>query len=661
MSADFRLGDCIVRPQRRLIERGQTSIHIKPKSMAVLECLAAADGVTVSRNELFERVWPRSEVTDDTLTKCIVELRKALDDSARESRVIETIPKLGFRLAIPVTSLDDGSGGEPPSVDESRPFHREVSRRRRVVGLASIVAILLSAILLYFSESRSWVSNPFSTSFTRSTDQPQQHGLLHPGIAVLPFVNLSSDPENEYFSLGISEEILNALAASNRLPVIARTSSFQFSSRGADIQEIGRLLNVSHVLEGSVRKADGEVRVSAQLIDTATGLSMWAGVYQRELRDIMRLQAEIARQVSTQINTALGTEFSMSSDNLPGAEMVAGRNTDNVEAYELYLKGTILLASHDPIPVEASVEYFDKALALDANYADAWAAKGRAIHALGLAYSGHSYMPADVFPLAIEAYRRALEIDPGHSYAMGWLGVALMQNDFDWAEGLRLLKHSIDINPNNAAMLSRYGTRLARMGLEGSAEYLERALILDPFGWVPTIYRSSHFEREGRWVDAALVAESTLVGNHTGYKPNSFAAFMNLAAAAMSGGDVQNRNARLESAEAQIRQARRTAHPVDFDLDVMEILVSAIRNNTPMPWRKILDRAKTERLHLLLLYAVYGQWEDGKMVVEAFDLAIKQRDPELWLLFGPKPPGVPESEWHRMKELTGVSQFQSGQ
>ena len=117
MSADFRLGEWVVRPQRRVIERGDDSVHVKPKPMSVLQCLAAAEGAPVSRNELFDNVWPGAEVSDETLTKCIVELRKAFGDTARDSRVIETIPKLGFRLVLPVEPIDE----EPREAERTLP------------------------------------------------------------------------------------------------------------------------------------------------------------------------------------------------------------------------------------------------------------------------------------------------------------------------------------------------------------------------------------------------------------------------------------------------------------------------------------------------------------------------------------------------------------
>jgi len=659
MGTDFRLGDWIVRPQRRIIECGDACIHIKPKPMAVLECLAAAQGMPVSRNDLFDTVWPGGEVFDHTLNKCIAELRRAFGDSARDSRVIETIPKMGFRLILPVEPIGEEPIELEPSGSENQRSRTIVKQKLKLAAMLTISALLVLAILLLFDGPRSRLSNIVDTAFqNQAGDLVPQSEKRQPGLAVLPFVNMSEDTGSEYFSQGISEEILNSLAAANRVPVIARTSSFRFSAEGADIKEIGRLLNVSHVLEGSVRKADDQVRVSAQLFDTTTGLYVWADVYQGDMADILQLQIDITRQVVEQISLALGMPSSTATGSGLDGELATIQHTENIEAYELYLIGTQLLESYDPFPGERAVDYFERAIALDADYADAWVGKGRALHLLGLGGRGHPSMPADVFPQAIASYRRALEIEPRHATAMGWLGLALIQNDFKWVEGLQMIKRSVDLNPNNAAMLSRYGAWLKRLRLDGSEEILERAFHLDPFGFVTTLFRANQLQLDGYWADAAAMVETTLIGNRKAYAPNNISAFMNISAAAMGADDEQARMARLETAEAQILVARRVAHPIDFSLDVMEMSLAAIRNGTTLPWREILDRARTERLDRLLLYAFYTPWEDKTMMVEAFDLAIEQRDPELWLLFGSRPADLPEEDWRRMRETIGIAQFQ---
>jgi TolB-like protein/Tfp pilus assembly protein PilF len=594
------------------------------------------------------------------LTKCVGELRKAFGDTARDSRVIETIPKMGFRLSLPVIPLEEAPLAESQSPLEALQSRRGASRKLRLAGLMLIAAFIVVGIFFAFDGPRSWLTDAEKSPSQSATESVTSgHLEQKPGVAVLPFVNMSNDSANEYFSDGMSEEILNALANTNRVPVIARTSSFQFKGQARDIKEIGRLLGVTHVLEGSVRRAGGSVRVTVQLIDTASGVHVWSNVYQRELSDIFLLQNAITQDIVDQIGIVLGNEFSKAESNLTNAESITARRTASIEAYDLYLKGMQMLSSTDPIPSEQAAGYFDKAIALDPDYADAWAGKGRAIHLLAWGNRGHSHIPASVYPDAMSAYRKALEIEPQHAFAMGWLGELLMLNDFNWAEGLQLMKQSLAINPSDAAILSRYGLYMEKMNLEGSEEILERAFHLDPFGVTPTLARANHLARAGRWLDAAAVTDTILVGNRDGYEPNSYAAMFNMAVARLGIVEEQIRDARLEAAEDHIRKARLVAHPVDFSLDYMEMSIDDIRNNTPQPWEEILDRARTERLGRLLIFALYYPWEDEKLMVAAFDLAIEQRDSDICgIFFGPKPPRLPDADWQRMKDITGVTQYQ---
>lgn len=648
MSADIRVGDWIVRPQRRIIERGDESIHVKPKSMSVFECLVAANGAPVSRNDLFDTVWPGGEVSDDTLTKCVVELRKAFGDTARVSRVIETIPKLGFRLVLPAEPLEEASlAADRSSTASQQP--RGKWRKLRTAGLLLIAVVLVFGVLLSFGSSRLWLRETGVTVFLKTAAIIAPQSLEQkPGIAVLPFVNMSSDAENAYFSDGMSEEILNALAKTNRLPVIARTSSFQFKGQNKDIKEIGRLLGITHVLEGSVRKAGTSIRLTAQLIDTATGAHVWSEAYQRELSDIFVLQNEITKNIVDQIGVVLGDAIAPLPNEWPTATFMKARRTANLEAYDLFLKGMQALKSTSPALIEQAGGYFDRAIALDRDYADAWAAKGRALFELGRAGLGHSHIPAAVYPDAIAALRRALEIEPGHAFATGWLGVALMCNDYKWAEGMQLLKQSLARNPNDAEILSTYGFNMYMMQIEGADEVLDRAYRLDPFGLITILLRAHYLNQHGRTLDAIALYETSLTEGQ-GYAPNYFSAGWNLGIG------------RLDAAEEHLHKARLVAHPVDLSLDALGWAIDSQRGKGPPPLAELRERMQTERLSLMVYGGSFAEW-DEKDIVAAYDLAIEQRHPELHpVLFGSKPSLMPAADWRRMKDITGMTQFQQAQ
>jgi len=230
---DLRIGSWVVAPSLNSISSEGRTVRVEPKVMGVLVCLAKHPGETLSKEQLFQAVWPNIVVTEDVLKRCIAELRRAFDDDAREPRIIETISKRGYRLLAPVT--------------------------------AGIAAATLAA-----SDS----------------------------IVVLPFVNMSADVENEYFADGITEEIINALAQVTDLHVVARSSAFSFKGKHIDPRIVGEQLNVRTVLEGSVRRADDRLRITAQLVNSADGYHMWSQRYDREMRDAFAIQDEIARSIA---------------------------------------------------------------------------------------------------------------------------------------------------------------------------------------------------------------------------------------------------------------------------------------------------------------------------------------------------------------------------
>jgi tetratricopeptide (TPR) repeat protein len=367
-------------------------------------------------------------------------------------------------------------------------------------------------------------------------------------------------------------------------------------------------------------------------------------VYQRKLSDIFMVQDEIANNIVDQISLELGDGVAPLPHSMPTVEFMRAHPPSNLEAYDLYLKGVQMVTSNRPALIEQATGYFDRAIALDRDYADAWAAKGYALAILGSHGSGSSRIPASVYPDAIAALRRALEIDPGHAFATGWLGVGLMLNDFKWAEGMQLLKESIALNPNDAALLAVYGFYTDIMQLEGAHEVLERAYRLDPFGFGPILDRAVHLQREGRLLDAAALIETGLIEDREGYAPNYFSAVFNL------------RLGRLDVAEERIRKARLVAKPVDLNLDALAWLIDSRRGRGPLPLEEIWERMQKEKLSGVVLH---DEWEDEEAIVAVFDLAIKQRHPALRsAVFGPKPPMMPEADWRRILEITGVTQFQ---
>jgi TolB-like protein/DNA-binding winged helix-turn-helix (wHTH) protein len=335
--ADFRLGHWIVRPQRCRIERGDEVIRIKPKSMAVLERLARNSDAVTTRDEIFESVWPGAAVTDDVLTHSIVELRKAFGDTARDARVIETIPKKGFRLLLPVGEI------------ENAPAATRSFTARPVI--AAIFAVTVLGTLLTWQR------------FNEEDPPPDPVDDAVTSVAVLPFVDMSSAGDQEYFADGLSEELINRLTQLRGLQVTGRTSSFYFKGRNEDLRAIGDKLGVNNVLEGSVRKSDARLRITAQLIDVSSGFHLWSEVFDRPTDDIFKVQEEISEAV------ALALSITLSVGNLG---MLEG-STTSLDAFEEIALGNAMHRDMSADGLQKAIDHYERATEIDPQFALAWA------------------------------------------------------------------------------------------------------------------------------------------------------------------------------------------------------------------------------------------------------------------------------------------------
>jgi TolB-like protein len=294
-------------------------------------------------------------------------------------------------------------------------------------------------------------------------------------IAVLPFVNLSADPEQEYFSDGISEELLNVLAKYPDLRVAARTSSFQFKGESRDITDIARQLNVNHVLEGSVRKSGTRLRITAQLIDAASGFHLWSETYDRELDDVFAIQDDI----SAAIGEALRVELALAQHLPTGVPRVAA--TDNTAAYEAFLQGRHLINQRGGRNVLAAVEHLERCVRLDPDFAPchAWLAIGHILLLAGPGTYGDLTL-AEVQQRAIPHIEAALELDPNLAEAYG-ARTLLAINSGDYRSGLDNAARALELNPVYVDALNWRG--IAAMNLGRHDESLTNArqiLEIDP-------------------------------------------------------------------------------------------------------------------------------------------------------------------------------------
>lgn len=294
-----------------------------------------------------------------------------------------------------------------------------------------------------------------------------------PSIAVLPFVNMSPDPENEYFGDGLAEELISALTKLKGLRVVARTSAFSFRGREADVREIGRRLNVSSVLEGSVRKSGNRLRITAQLINVEDGYHIWSERYDRELEDIFEIQEEIARVIVDKLEVTLAVR--------PDTPIVKSY-TKNLEAYSLYLKGLYNWNQMTPDGWVSSRECFEEAVAIDPYFAPAYV--GLAIWHQSQAYWGET-PPKEAHALSMENARRALEIDKGIALAHGALACSYFLHNRNWLDSEREFKRALELDPTSAITRVNYALHLVLKGrFDDALEQPKIAQRYDPFSVV---------------------------------------------------------------------------------------------------------------------------------------------------------------------------------
>ena len=290
-------------------------------------------------------------------------------------------------------------------------------------------------------------------------------------IAVLPFVNMSPDPENEFFSDGISEELINALTRVEGLQVTARTSSFAFKGESRDVREIGRKLGVSAVLEGSVRKAGNRVRITAQLVDTSDGYHIFSKVYDRVLEDIFETQDEISLEIVNELRATLPENGEKPS--------LVRQATEHSEAYDAYLKGMYCWNQWTPDAARQGVEHFQRAVDLDPHFAKAWGAMARSHTYLGAI--GRATQCGDAYGCASTAAERAIELDPEIEDSHLALGLVRLFRDWDRPAAEASLLRAMEINPDSVDVLHGYSLYLEADGRpEEAVAVLERATTLDP-------------------------------------------------------------------------------------------------------------------------------------------------------------------------------------
>ena len=454
--ADLRAGE---------LYRSGHKVKLQERPFQVLAALLEHPGEVITRDELRHRIWPPDTFVDygHGLAVAINKLREALRDSPEQPRFVETVGRRGYRFVAEIEQIEI----EPTRVDVEEPFTGgpllgavpsspvaiAIRPRKRTLQIAAFVGVGVLLIALFFL-------GKFLAKRTRSSANTPRISSL----AVLPLENLSNDPAQEYFVEGMTDEITTDVAKLSGLRVISRTSATRYKDSHKSLPEIAHELNVDGVVEGTVERLGNRVRIRTQLIYAPADQHLWAQAYERDVKDVLSLEADVAKDIASHVELTLASQQTH----------LANQRRVNLEAHELYLKGRYFWNKRDPQNLNLSVQYFQQAIARDPGYALAYAGLADAYGLLG------------EFAQAKAAAEKALELDSELAEAHASLGLIDPFLDWNWKDSKAHFEKAIARNPNYATAHHWYGeVYLMPMGrIEDALAEIRKAQALDPLSAV---------------------------------------------------------------------------------------------------------------------------------------------------------------------------------
>jgi TolB-like protein/DNA-binding winged helix-turn-helix (wHTH) protein/Tfp pilus assembly protein PilF len=430
------------------LRRSGTLVKLQSQQFELLALLAERAGQVVTREEIRQALWDDETFVDfdRSINFCVNQIRGALGDDPQRPRFVETLPRKGYRFIAPVAQIpvlsqaeEARSNPSPDPVDFPKPIQ---AKRWWLPGAAAGLALITIALA-----SKTGV--PPAASSIKS-------------LAVLPLENLSNDPEQEYFADGMTDELITDLAKISALRVISRTSVMRYKGTKEPVPEIARELNVDAVLEGTVTRDQGRVRITAQLIAASPEKHLWAEKYEASFHDLLNVQDLVAKAVAREIQIKM-TPVEQ--------KLLAGPRAIDPEAYEAYLKGRYLSEHPTEENLRNSRTYLERSIGKDPGYAVAWAGLASTYNQLG---NWGVATSQEARPRARAAAEKALELDGSLVGPLVELANVKRNYEWDWAGAERLYKRAIELRPSNGAAHHAYATYLAEVGRVGEAVAEER-------------------------------------------------------------------------------------------------------------------------------------------------------------------------------------------
>jgi DNA-binding winged helix-turn-helix (wHTH) protein/TolB-like protein len=495
--------DIVVDGENFRVQKTGQNLTLTPRAFDVLIFLLKNDGRTIEKQELFNRVWKETFVSDNALTKIIKEIRRALEDSADRPRYIETVPKRGYRFIgeLKEKSVNNAVKTESPAAgqivdtaERNEEIVRPPQRKSPRFGFSKTILTLPAVVLILIAAVAGWIMFR-----QRSADVPASPIR---SIAVLPFKPLNAESRDESLEMGMAETLITRLSNLNQVVVRPMNAVRKYTDLQQDAVKAGQEIQAEAVLDGSIQKDGERVRVTVRLIDIRNSATLWSEQFDEKFTDIFKVQDSIAERITTALTLQLSRREK---------EQLTKHLTDNPEAYQLYLRGQLIWHGRRQNWIEQSLSYYQQALEKDPNFALAYIGTADCYIML----SGHRKISMQEAELkARPGIMKALEIDDNLAQSHNALAELKYQYEYDWATAEKEFKRAIELNPNVAWNRQAYGWFLMSDGrFDEAAAEMEKAQELDPSsltvnaGHGRLYYYSRQYDQAIRYFQNSLAVE----------------------------------------------------------------------------------------------------------------------------------------------------------